>query len=186
MASAQAITVRGHTLGETVDQFFSISGFPGLVSNCVSIAGNKKAMKKAGLDPAFCQEAVTAGSGTRAVTTDPSLEPANEAVLDKGRLVEFNLHLASDYSKIVADLIEKFGKPAHTGESTLQNTYGVEFHVSNGTWQMPDGSMIFASEGLSSDDQIDNFRIVTNVTFASKAEADKQNASVRPPPNIFQ
>jgi hypothetical protein len=187
------IEVKGHSLGETVDQFFAIAGSSHLVADCQSIHHNRNKAKKLGVEMKLCDEVLKAESGARVEATDPKFEspttpaeplPPSHAVLDGKKLVSVTLVFTERLSALLPDLTAKYGSPESTGARQLTSGYGATFDTENAAWKMPDGSIITAIEEVKFGDVVGEHRY-TSVAFLTKEEAARAPKTETKNPNRF-
>jgi hypothetical protein len=72
-------------------------------------------------------------------------------------------------------LTEAYGTPTNTRNISFQNGYGAKWDCLEATWEMPDGSVIQAAEGIRNISY--GARRGLKITFASKAALDKTKAA---------
>jgi len=176
--------VKGHSIGESADDFYTKAGRPNLVAECRSAGSDKKAAKKLKVDFKMCQAVLASESGSRVFTTDPKFARGDTAILDGGKLAAVRLEFSKDFSEILPQLTEKYGKPQTLTSETLQNGFGARFEVGRASWAMPDGAVISVVESIVHGDTVGDFR-VTEVTFSSKEEVARAEAKKKNVPNAF-
>jgi len=144
---AQAIqptpVIKGHTLGESVQQFTTNADdlTRGLIYDCTA-HNNVSGPKESGCDE-FLQ-IVGSGSGT----LECSLPMYKSGVcrnfdgvvkFDNRKLVNLTLRITDkEWSEALGDVVTKFGKPDETRTNTVQNGYGAKFDLQTATWTAPD------------------------------------------------
>jgi hypothetical protein len=173
-------TVKGHTMGESVSEFYAKAGYPHLLEDCQAVRGDKKAAKKLKINFQMCQAVLASESGAVVYANDPKFGELGKATIVNGKLAIVELELPGEFNDILAQLTEKYGKPKAVGTRTLQNGFGARFEVGNASWLMPDETTISAVEAMASV----SLRM-TFVTFTSGEEVAKIKAQQQREPNPF-
>ena len=153
-AVAQTPPLKGHVIGESIQQFLSESDYLATrLSLCRGIKDPKSARKQR-LDWNSCQQVIGAVDSKGVAIVDSNcyadrmpptadrlqgtslrcLEFKGKAIFSDGKLAAMRVNLDDPWSLVLADLIKVFGPPTHEGQTTLQNLYGAQFIVSNATW----------------------------------------------------
>jgi hypothetical protein len=191
--ASKPVEVKGHVLGESVDQFFAIAGSPHLVADCRTVRHDRKKAKKLGVELKLCDEVMKAEAGARVEATDPKFEspttpaeplPPSQAVLEGKRLVSVTLIFTERLPALLPDLTAKYGPPESAGARKLTSGYGATFDAENAAWKMPDGATITATENVQFGDVVGENRY-TSVSFLTKEEAAHAPKTETKNPNRF-
>jgi hypothetical protein len=159
-AAGQVPPIKGHVLGETMQQFLTVSSvMRRLVAHCRTnpneLLTDPHASVENGDVPPSCQDLLNAvdGKGTIAFTEDFAdvymaphfFEFCGEVEFSDGRLDMLNICLTDPWSDVYSSLIKKFGNPTSTDTIEMQNGYGAIFYYPEATWEKP-GYQVKASE----------------------------------------
>jgi hypothetical protein len=171
---AKPVSVKGHTMGESVSEFAKAVGFE--LSECPQIVKltPKDARKQKMLDVfnakySGCMGFADAQNGhpvvvlfsyddnlkgrvqVRSDTTTVGQFTDVAGVIEKQKLVEFWVKpnpSTYTFDDIVSELIGKYGQPATTKSDTVQNGYGGLMKLGGDRWMLTDGTVIVVSENI--------------------------------------
>lgn len=163
-------TIKGHTLGETLEQFTTESNdvTRGQMQNCVTTDGkdtitwNANEGKFNGDSGSRCNEflpTLKTGSGSfdcqDMAWENPEFDQQvchnfeGRVTFDGGKLVELDIKvLNKDWDDVLPDVMAKFGKPDEVHVDTTQNAYGAKFDLHTASWTKPD-YLVAAVEGIN-------------------------------------
>lgn len=182
------VEVKGHTMGETLNAYLSKEGRDPEINTCQSLTQNPKdkeahkEAKKLKLTPQACQGLIAGMNGSRIQTNMNGSGSYCVGTLRCGatfegtHLVKITMHVSEGFAATLPSLESKYGKPVATSTETLQNGYGAKFEVGRAMWNMPDGTVILATEDITFGSVIGYFR-TTDVTFATKQEAARKETT---------
>jgi hypothetical protein len=162
-ASAQAApSLKGHVLGETIQQFLSTSSL--LTSHLASCRALKdpRAAQRQDVDWDSCQRLINAvnNNGNFKITSSECsamntrtymmsakcLEFDGEADFLDGKLSSMRIDLLNPWDDVYKDLKTKFGSPNSTGDEQFENGYGATYRGSNAAWKAESFSLVAREE----------------------------------------
>jgi hypothetical protein len=182
---AQIPTLKGHTIGETIQQFLLVSDdLSARLALCRNLKDEKSARRQ-DVDWNACQQLIgavdnkssvivasdCAGINTKTFASLPAcLEFSGQVNFEDGKLAMMVVTLVDPWDNVYQDLVAKFGVPAGTGQETFKNAYGAEFHGSNAVWKAQDFAMT-AREVVTNNQYMSDgrLRVVTIVLASSEA-----------------
>jgi hypothetical protein len=142
-------TIKGHTLGESLQEFIEHSN-----------TDTKAQISQCSTRPAYLScdrdypSVVKTGSGS--LRCYPFLDRADTnvchdfigtATFDGGKLVAIELIIA-EWADALTDISAKFGNPTETGTASMQNQFGAKFDVQTATW-VTSGVLAYATEEVN-------------------------------------
>lgn len=151
-ATLPAPTIKGHTLGETLQEFVE-SGVG--TSQQVSVCLHSKQPKYMINTPCLgYRDVLNTGHGgfrcKRSSTGDVSdlcFGFDGLVIFEAGKLVELELDLEDTaWSDATADVVTKYGKQDETHTTTMQNGYGATFNYQKAIWAKEAYAIIVAEE----------------------------------------
>jgi hypothetical protein len=180
--------VRGHFIGESVQEFFARSGWSTVIEDCRAAESDKKFAKKLAKEKGqvTCAGAAQALIGNDVILSDPAFPnvPRSFAVLSDRKLEFVLLYFDRPLADLLPDLRSKYGQEQSLTSKTLQNGFGTTFEVGTAAWGMPDETTIVADESIESDDFRGLFRS-TKIIFASKEQKARADQLLKDKPNAF-
>ena len=153
-AVAQTPPLKGHVIGESIQQFLSESDYLATrLSLCRGLKDPKSARKQR-LDWNICQQLIGAVDHNGLAIVDSNcyadrmpptadhiqgtslrcLGYEGKAIFLEGKLAAMRVKLVDPWGYVLTDLVKAFGPPTHEGQTTLQNAFGAQFILSNATW----------------------------------------------------
>jgi hypothetical protein len=140
-----APTIKGHTLGESLQQFIAESSpiTREQMQNCSATNGRDGY----GDTISACTDyllTVKTGNGSFDCTL-PMYELGTcrdfrgKVTFSDNKLVELNLEITDqEWGDVLPYVVTKFGKPDETRVDTVQNAYGAKFDLQKASWTKPD------------------------------------------------
>jgi hypothetical protein len=157
VANAQMPSLKGHIIGETVQQFLNSSDdLSARLALCRDIKDQKSA-RKHDINWDFCQQLIGAVDNKATVSVAdscsgidmktgafnaPCLEFTGQVDFMDGKLAAMEVDLLDPWNTVYQDLIVKFGTPTHTGQETFKNLYGAIFYGSTAIWQSKNFTLV--------------------------------------------
>ena len=171
-AQGEKVLVKGHALGETPAEFAAIDQL-----DCDRILKLKpKELRKHALegDAKTCRDLQSAKDGRRIVVLRSFQQDPYRgygAQFDAGHVVGITFE-SPEFTTVLQDLNERFGKPAETRKETYENNVGASYEASSAEWDLPGGAKIVAREGFVNGTSVRE----TNVAFFAPGELEKAEA----------
>ncbi len=200
---AKPVTIKGHTLGESVSQFvkaidYDLGECPRIVKLTPKEAKKQKILDVFNAMYPACVGFTDAQNGHPLVvlmnygdnpkgrlqlqlhsdTTTVGQFTDLAAVIEKQKLVEFWVRpnrFNYTFDDIVAELDGKYGKPVATKIDTVQNGYGAQMKLGSGRWVLADGTVIVVAEEMVHAESAGYAKIITAGYFTSERWAELAN-----------
>lgn len=185
-AQPSTLTLKGHALGETYEQFISNSTelTRQQIGNCIATRG----VGPHGITDYRCQDFLrVTRSGAANGSFDCNLamyeigvcrDFRGRVTFEDGKLVEIHLEITDqDWDAVLNSAIQKFGKPEETHVVTTQNAYGAEWELRRASWSTTDHvAMAYEKVNLPY-----NAKVFVELDLMSKEYWDQQNKSAANP-----
>lgn len=142
-AQSQTPTIKGHTLGESFQQFIASSTdvTRQQIQNCIASHGEGRH----GITDFKCQDFLKVaqlGSANGSFECQLAMyeigvcrDFRGRVTFENGKLVRIHLEVTDqDWESVLSSATEKFGKPLETHVVTSQNGYGAKFDLQTASW----------------------------------------------------
>lgn len=175
-------TLKGHALGETIDQFIANSTelTRQQIGNCIVSRG----VGPHGITDFHCQDFLKAtrmGPGTGSFDCNLAMyeigvcrDFRGRVTFEGGKLVEIHLEVTDqDWDSVLNSAIQKFGKPDETHVVTTQNAYGAKWELRRASWSASD----HVAKAYEKVNLPYNAKVFVELDLMSKEHWDEQNKS---------
>ena len=168
-------TIKGHTLGESLQKFISESNDATReqIANCASGNGAHKFVPYECTD---VNQAVNTGNGKfhcdlPMYQTGICRDFRGNVTFYNNKLVELNLEITDEeWNQALADVTSKFGKPDEVHSDKVQNAYGATFNLQAATWAKSD-YLVVAFEKINAPY---NLKVFTEVILTTRSYNESQ------------